>query len=173
MPVYVIFFAIIAADLDLLALKTYLWVALILVSVRIFAIFVGSLLATKVAKAPVEIRKNAWLGFVAQAGVTLGLAKVLVEGNLGTFGQNVAVIATAMVTINLLIGPVLFKAALANVGETKAERDEMAEIKSNLEESKPDLTGIGKSELNEIITKAESGDEASIDRLEELGLIKR
>lgn len=172
LPVYVIFFAIVSADLDLFALKTFLVLALVLVTVRLIAIYLGSFLATRVASTEPEIRRNAWLGFVAQAGVTIGVAKLMVEPNLGDLGESLFLVTLAAVTVNLIVGPALFKIALANVGETRAKREQLEDIESQLDEALSQVQNIDREALEELIERAESGDPNSIESLKKMGLLK-
>jgi Kef-type K+ transport system membrane component KefB len=114
-PVYVIFFAISGAAIDLGALREMWLVALILVVVRASCFYLGSLTAARIIK---ELRPQAhsmWSGFLAQAGVTIGLAS-LVEKRM-PWGADFYTIVLAMVAINQLIGPVLLKWLLERNGE--------------------------------------------------------
>ncbi len=122
LPVYVVFFSIAGAGLDLGALQQVGLVALILVAVRIVAIYFGTRFATTLANEPTAIKKNAWLSFIAQAGVVLGLS-IIVENNLPGLGTEIKTVVLGTIALNLIIGPITFKIALANVGETKEKRE--------------------------------------------------
>jgi hypothetical protein len=56
------------------------------------------------------------MGFLAQAGVTLGLATI-VSARFPTWGGEVAAIIIAMIAVNQLIGPPLFRFSLVRSGE--------------------------------------------------------
>ncbi|NNF27405.1 MAG: cation:proton antiporter, partial [Gemmatimonadetes bacterium] len=128
LPVYVVFFSVAGAGLDLGALRTVLLIALAIAVVRAAAIYAGTAVATRLAGEPEEVRKNAWLSFVAQAGVVIGLS-IIVENNLGALGTEIRTLVMGTVAIHLLIGPVLFKIALTRAGEVAgAEPDEEPEI---------------------------------------------
>ncbi len=118
LPIYVVFFSVAGAGLDLSALQMVLLVVLALVTVRIVAIFVGTAVATRIAGEPEPIRRNAWLSFVSQAGVVIGLS-IIVENNLPGLGTEIRTLVMGTVAINLLVGPVLFKLALSRTGEAK------------------------------------------------------
>lgn len=122
LPVYVVFFSIAGAALDLGALGRVWLIPLILVVVRLAAIYSGAQLATLIAGEAPEIRRNAWLGFVSQAGVVLGLV-IIVEKSLPEIGAGMQPIVLGMVGLNLLIGPVLLKFALGRAGETREVRE--------------------------------------------------
>lgn len=141
LPVYVVFFSIAGAGLNLSVLLDVWDIALILVSVRALAIYFGVRIATAVAREPEPMRKNAWLSFVSQAGVVLGLA-IIVENNLPGLGAEIKTIVIATIAMNLMIGPVLFKMALARVKEVGARQDkagqEEAETPATTGDSAPE-----------------------------------
>jgi len=114
-PVYVIFFAISGAAIDLGALREMWVLALILVAVRAGAFYAGTLTAARVVG---ELRPHAhsmWSGFLSQAGVTIGIAS-LIERRF-EWGSDLETIVLAVVAINQLIGPVLLKWLLERKGE--------------------------------------------------------
>lgn len=123
LPVYVVFFSIAGAGLDLGSLRSVWLIPLVLVVVRIGAIYLGAQLATTLAGEPPAVRRNAWLGFISQAGVVLGLV-IIVEQNLPGLGSEMQPIVLGMIGINLILGPVAFKLALARAGETREARSE-------------------------------------------------
>jgi hypothetical protein len=57
-----------------------------------------------------------WMGLVSQAGVTLGLT-ILVASEFEDWGGRVQSLMVALIAMHELIGPVLFRAALARAGE--------------------------------------------------------
>ncbi len=120
LPVYVVFFSVAGAGLDLSALQSVLLVALALVAVRAAAIFVGTAAATRLAGEPEPIQKFAWLSFISQAGVVIGLS-IIVENSLPGLGTEIRTLVMGTVAIHLLVGPVLFKFALTQVGEVRGE----------------------------------------------------
>ncbi|HMB92462.1 MAG TPA: cation:proton antiporter, partial [Rhodothermales bacterium] len=122
LPVYVVFFSVAGAGLNLNALAQVGLVAGILVVVRVIAIFAGTRLATRLAGEPEAIQKNAWLSFISQAGVVIGLT-IIIENNLPELGPEIRIVVLGTIAINLLAGPVLFKMALAKVGETREQRE--------------------------------------------------
>ncbi|MFH1573178.1 MAG: cation:proton antiporter, partial [Acidobacteriota bacterium] len=129
LPVYVVFFSIAGAGLDLGALRQVWAIAVILVLVRLAAIYLGTRVAMNLAAESVPMRRDAWLGFVAQAGVVLGLS-LIVQENLtlsaaagtGPLGDEIRVVVLATIALNLALGPVTFKIALSRVGETLRAR---------------------------------------------------
>ncbi len=57
-----------------------------------------------------------WMGFVAQAGLSLGLA-ARIGRELPGVGMTVATLVVAAVVINQLAGPVLWEGAIVAAGE--------------------------------------------------------
>ncbi len=133
-PIYVVFFSVAGAGLDLSSLRLILPVVLALVTVRLAAIYVGTAAATRVASAPEPIRRNAWLSFVSQAGVVIGLS-IIVENNLPGLGTDIRTLVMGTVAVNLLLGPVLFKVALSRAGETRGA--EAAEVEDEVTPAEP------------------------------------
>ncbi|UCF37666.1 MAG: cation:proton antiporter [Acidobacteriota bacterium] len=118
LPVYVVFFSIAGAGLDLSALAQVGLVAFILVVTRLAAIYLGTRLATGLARESFEVRDNAWLGFIPQAGVVLGLSIIIAE--FLSIGPQMRPIVMAGLAMNLALGPITLKMALARAGETAA-----------------------------------------------------
>jgi Kef-type K+ transport system membrane component KefB len=118
LPVYVVFFTMAGARLDLGALAATWTIALAVAGCRIAMIAIGTRLATSLAGDPPSYRRYSWLGFVTQAGLSLALI-AQIEGEFASWGAQLATILVAVVTINQLVGPVAFKIALEKVGEVR------------------------------------------------------
>lgn len=115
-PVFVIFFAISGASINLDALKAMWVLALVLVIMRALAFFGGSMIAGRISPHVRPFARSMWQGFLPQAGVTIGIA-VVVERRL-SWGGEVKAIILAVVAINQLIGPIALKYLLVKKGET-------------------------------------------------------
>jgi hypothetical protein len=63
-----------------------------------------------------DISAMTWMALVSQAGVTLGLT-LIVEAELPGWGATIATLMLALIALHQLIGPVLYRAALARAGE--------------------------------------------------------
>ena len=115
--VYVVFFAIAGADLDIPLLRALWPVALILAGARAATTWCGGArAASRIAKDSTTLRSWGWSGLVSQAGLTLGLA-VVVAREFPSIGTPFRALAIATVAINEMVGPVLFKLALDRAGE--------------------------------------------------------
>jgi len=115
-PIYIAFFTLTGASLALDVLLQTWYIALILFLVRCTALFAGSFTGGMIAGNPLESNRIAWMAYVTQAGVGLGLAKeVIVE--FPEFGTPFATIIISIIILNQIIGPPLFKRAIKIMGE--------------------------------------------------------
>jgi Kef-type K+ transport system membrane component KefB len=114
--VMVVFFATAGAHLDLGILKSAWPIALGLAGGRILLTWVSSTLAHRAARDEGVVKKYTFMSLISQAGVAIGLATIAGE-SLGEMGAGIATLAIAVVGINEMIGPILFKIALGRAGE--------------------------------------------------------
>jgi Kef-type K+ transport system membrane component KefB len=115
-PVYAVFFALAGASLHLDALLRLWPIALFLVTVRAGALWLGTWAGARLSGAPDIVRTHAWMGFISQAGVTLGLSVIVVRA-FPDWGLGVQTIIVAMIAVHELIGPLAFRHALDKAGE--------------------------------------------------------
>jgi len=121
LPVYVLFFALIGAGLNLSVLRQTWMLAVMLALGRGLFIWVSAWLSGRLSHDPPEFRKMAGLSYIAQAGVSLGLCGILAR-SFPDWGSAAAVTVVAMISINQVVGPVTFKYALERVGEARRKR---------------------------------------------------
>ncbi|UCH27606.1 MAG: cation:proton antiporter [Trueperaceae bacterium] len=119
LPVYVVFFTLTGASLNLAILATTWPIALALFGVRLLGIFLGSFTGGVLAGEPMRHNRIRWMGFVTQAGIALGLARE-VAVQYPSFGTDFATIIIALVVLNETVGPIFFKTAIDHVGEAHA-----------------------------------------------------
>jgi Kef-type K+ transport system membrane component KefB len=121
MPIYVVFFFLAGAGLHIDAVLQ-MWVfALLFFVTRLGALWVGTRVGTRLADGPKIIADHGWLGFGAQAGIALSMAKAL-EHAFGDTGLALETLAVAGIALNELVGPVLLKVCLGLAGETNSEQ---------------------------------------------------
>jgi Kef-type K+ transport system membrane component KefB len=116
LPIYAVFFGLAGAGLHLDAfLAVWPWVAG-LAFLRIAAL----IWAARWAAGPGDdaIRRYGWMGFVSQAGVTLGLATVL-RRVFPTWGISLEALVVGLIAVHELVGPILFRIALHRAGEVR------------------------------------------------------
>jgi Trk K+ transport system NAD-binding subunit/mannitol/fructose-specific phosphotransferase system IIA component (Ntr-type)/Kef-type K+ transport system membrane component KefB len=110
-PVYIAFFTLTGASLSLSVLYQTWPIALALFFARMTAIFTGSFIGGTLAGNPLKMNAVSGMAFITQAGVGLGLAKeVVVE--FPQFGNALATIIIAVIVLNQIAGPPLFKLAI-------------------------------------------------------------
>lgn len=119
-PVFVVFFALAGAALDLGAVAELWFVVIPLVLVRGMALWAGAGLGARWGKASVPERRFTWMGLVSQAGVAIGLATLAAEA-YPERGNAIRALFLAMLAVNQTLGPILFRFALARAGELSAE----------------------------------------------------
>lgn len=109
--VYVAFFTLTGASLALDVLADTWLIALSLFAIRIIGVFLGSFSGGVLSREPMRFNRIAWMAYITQAGVGLGLAKdVAVE--FPQWGATFATVIIAVIVINQVVGPPLFKWAL-------------------------------------------------------------
>jgi Trk K+ transport system NAD-binding subunit/Kef-type K+ transport system membrane component KefB len=116
-PVYVVFFTLVGASLTFGTLVQTWHIALLLFAVRLLAIFIGSVVGGMAGGDPWRLNRISWLTFVTQAGIGLGLAREVAVEFPG-WGESFATMMIAVIIINQLVGPPLFKWALHMAGES-------------------------------------------------------
>jgi Kef-type K+ transport system membrane component KefB len=117
LPIFVIFFSISGASLDLGALAEFWALAGLIVFVRLFLTHASSWIGSHLAGDPPAVRNYLWTGFIGQAGITLGIA-ILIRNEFATsFGPYLHTLILSAIVINQLIGPVLFRIGLEKAGE--------------------------------------------------------
>jgi len=117
LPVYALFFALAGADLDITILRTAWVIATAIILTRLVALWVGTRMAARIVEDPPVVLRYAWMGFLAQAGVTLGIASRVRE-DFPVWGDPVAAVIIAMIAVNQLVGPPAFRWALVKAGES-------------------------------------------------------
>lgn len=121
LPVYVLFFSLIGASLDLSVLRQTWILAVLLAIGRGFFIWASAWLSGRINRDPPVFAGMAGFTYIAQAGVSIGLCSILAN-NFPDWGEAAAPTMVAMIFINQMIGPVTFKYALEKVGEAGAKQ---------------------------------------------------
>lgn len=117
-PVYVVFFALVGAGLDVRVLAVIGVPALLYVLLRLGATWMMTAGPARLAGASPHVIRSAWMGFVAQAGLSLGFAS-RIRRELPEIGVTLAAVVVASVVLNQLAGPVLWERALRVAGEAR------------------------------------------------------
>ena len=118
LPVYVLFFALAGAGLDLGALRQTWAISLLLVAVRGGAIFLGAYTGGHLGGDPPRFNRIAGMAFLTQAGVSLGLAMEVVR-RFPEWGIEFTTVVVAVIAVNQMVGPIAMKQALVRSGEAQ------------------------------------------------------
>jgi Kef-type K+ transport system membrane component KefB len=116
LPVYLVFFALAGAKLDLVALSALVVPVLVIVVVRASSFYAGSRIGTRGADVDPLVRRLAWIGLVPQAGLALALAE-LVRRAFPAFGDAAFALVIGVVATNELTAPIALRIALLKSGE--------------------------------------------------------
>ena len=119
-PVFVVFFALAGAKLELGELAALWPVVIPIVLARAFGIWTGTRLGARVANVPRAESDTLWMGLISQAGVAIGLVTVA-EQAYPAVGGDMRTILLSVIAVNETVGAVLFRRALARAGEINAK----------------------------------------------------
>jgi len=116
LPVLVIFFVAAGTSLRFDALAAIGLLALAIAVGRAVIVRGATLLGARVSGIDRGEAGDVWMGLVSQAGVTLGLA-IIIARDFPDWGPRVQTLLVALIALHELVGPILFRTALARAGE--------------------------------------------------------
>lgn len=114
--VFLPFFTLTGASLDLRVMVASFGFAAIVATVRAASIFIGSSTGGWLAGQDRKANMLIWMTLLTQAGVSLGLASE-VGMTFPGWGRAFQTSIIAVVVINQILGPILFKIAVRRMGE--------------------------------------------------------
>jgi len=115
-PLFLLFFVLSGADLDLSVLPSVGLIGVGYLLLRSFGKWGGTMLGAVCVHADDNIKKYLGLTLLPQAGVAIGMAS-LVSARFPTLGAQVNTIVLAGVLVFELVGPIITKIALTKAGE--------------------------------------------------------
>lgn len=115
-PLFLLFFVISGAGLDLSVLPTVGLLGVLYVVVRAVGKWLGAFVGSAAVKAPDNVRKYLGLTLIPQAGVAIGMAALVVD-ILPAYGAQIRAVVLAATLVYELVGPVVTKLALERAGE--------------------------------------------------------
>ncbi len=124
--VYVAFFTLIGAKIDLNVLIKFWQAALVLFLARLLVNFVSSLLGCAMNKEFGKRMLFSWTPYIAQAGISLGLIAIIGD-SFPDFGREFETIMVAVIVINQFVGPPLMKWAIISLGEAHVKGRHVAD----------------------------------------------
>ncbi|MBN2328822.1 MAG: cation:proton antiporter [Candidatus Omnitrophica bacterium] len=119
--IYVIFFCVAGASLNLNALADMWILALLLVVLRMASLAFSTWIGAYLSGISLKSLKTYWMVFLPQAGVSLGLAALLNREGL-SWAPAVKTLVVACIAVNQIIGPILMKYALIKSGDAPLEK---------------------------------------------------
>ena len=132
LPVLVVFFVSVGTSLRLDALMATGFVSIALVAVRLALIRLGVAVGLRVSGIDRQNGMYVWTGLISQAGITVGLASVL-AAEFPTWGSQVQMLLIALIAIDELVGPPLFRVGLSRAGEIDEKAPRPLIVVSNRE----------------------------------------
>lgn len=115
-PIFIAFFTIAGAGLELGVLGSIGLMGLGYVLIRVAGKFAGSYVGSSLAHMPSTVKKYLGFTLIPQAGVAIGLA-LIAEHTMPELGHSIRAIILAATVIYELVGPVITKIALKKAGE--------------------------------------------------------
>ncbi len=107
-PVYVIFFTLTGASINILYIRELWLLTLIIVLLRMLFKYIGTYIGSIITKENDYIKKKSWMAYISQAGLSLGMVKII-EMTFPNIGSKLAVIIISVIIINQIIGPLMLK----------------------------------------------------------------
>ena len=118
-PLFLLFFVISGAELDLSVLPAVGLVGACYVVVRVLGKWLGSFLGSRLVNAHPNVQKYLGFTLIPQAGVAIGMAQLALT-RLPAYGSRIQAVVLAGTLIYELVGPVVTKLALGRAGEIPA-----------------------------------------------------
>ena len=115
-PLFLLFFVISGAELNLAVLPTVGLVGACYVLVRALGKWLGAYLGSRAVHAHPNVQKYLGFTLIPQAGVAIGMAQLALT-RLPAYGQQIQAVVLAGTLVYELVGPVITKVALSKAGE--------------------------------------------------------
>jgi Trk K+ transport system NAD-binding subunit len=120
--IYVLFYTLTGASVKIDILQNVWSIALLFFVVRLGSMAIGAFIGGTLGGDPLRYNRISWMPFVTQAGVALGLVSV-VSAKYPGWGDEFATILIAVIVLNEIFGPPLFKWSILLVGESHKQRE--------------------------------------------------
>ena len=124
-PLFMLFFVISGADLDLSILPTVGLLGVLYIIARSLGKYFGAMLGATAVKADHNIRKYLGVTLLPQAGVAIGMAQIALAEftNLGNpdMGRKIQAVVLCATLVYEIVGPVLTKIVLKKAGEIEKD----------------------------------------------------
>lgn len=123
-PIYVLFFTLAGAHLEMHALVAAGWVGLAYFLMRVAGKISGAYVGGRLARAPHVVRRYLGLALVPQAGVAIGLIFLIqTDPALDGYAKVITPVVLGGVVLSELLGPICARLAVTWAGETEFSQD--------------------------------------------------
>ncbi len=120
-PLFMLFFVISGAELDLAVLPTVGLLGILYLVARSLGKYFGTYFGALAVKSDKNIRKYLGAALLPQAGVAIGMAQIVMS-QLPQYGSQVRAVVLTATLIYELVGPLITKIVLTKAGEITPER---------------------------------------------------
>jgi Kef-type K+ transport system membrane component KefB len=107
-PVYIIFFTLTGAAINISYIRALWLLTLLIVVFRLLLKYLGTHVGGAVTKEDSQVKKWLWMSFISQAGLSLGMASII-ENSFSAFGGKIYTLIVSVIVVNQIIGPLLLK----------------------------------------------------------------
>ena len=115
-PLFLLFFVLSGADLDLTALPAIGLLGVLYLVLRSAGKYIGAWMGARVVHAQPNICKYLGITLLPQAGVAIGMSQIVISA-LPAYGAAIRTVVLCATLIYELVGPLLTKIALTKAGE--------------------------------------------------------
>lgn len=115
-PIYLIFFTLAGAGLDIRALSSVGLIGIFYIISRTLGKVLGAGIGAKIVDADPNIIKYLGISLLPLGGISIGLS-IIVSNDLPQFGQSISTIVMFSVLIFEIFGPIFTKIGIVNSGE--------------------------------------------------------
>ena len=119
-PLFLLFFVLSGAELNVAMLPSLGVVGVVYVIARVTGKYFGAFLGCTISKASHKVRKYLGFSLIPQAGVAIGIAQLVVR-ELPEYGASIQAVILCATLIYELVGPVVTKFSLIKAGEIEVE----------------------------------------------------
>ena len=119
-PLFMLFFVISGADLNVAVLPSLGLLGVVYIITRVVGKYFGAYIGCTISKTSHKIRKYLGLSLIPQAGVAIGIAQLVVK-ELPEYGASIQAVILCATLIYELVGPVVTKYSLIKAGEIVVE----------------------------------------------------
>ncbi|MGL4345006.1 MAG: cation:proton antiporter [Cellulosilyticaceae bacterium] len=119
-PLFMLFFVVSGAELDLAVLPTIGVVGIVYILVRVVGKMTGAYVGAKLMHAPKEVQKYLGPTLIPQAGVAIGLS-LMAETVVPEYAASIRAVVLCATFVYEIFGPAISKMSLEKAGEIQSE----------------------------------------------------